>query len=131
MESKTQVVIAGTIESIGELKSFSGGKFRKQELVIKSGDGKYPNYYPCTFKNEEIGQLQGWNVGDEVVVKGYVNGNKWDKKDESGKIVKTMYFLEVDAKSIVTAAAAESDEVPSDADAAADGEEVVQDDIPW
>lgn len=109
MESKTQITISGEIESIGEIKSFSNGKFRKQEVVVKSGDGKYPNYYPCTFKNDAINMIDGWDKGDAVVVTGYVNGNKWDKKDEQGKIVRTMFFLEIDAKSIVTAAAAQDD----------------------
>ena len=102
METKTKVVIVGKIENVGEVQTFSGG-FRKCEVVVrdKFGSEKWPSFYPCIFKKENIAKLNGWKAGDEVCIEAYVNGNRWIKKDANGKPVQApRYFLELDAFSI-------------------------------
>jgi hypothetical protein len=99
MEQKTLIKVTGEIVDAGELQTF--GKFTKRVAVLKVGDGKYPNFYPFTFKGEALGLIDGFAAGDIVTVEGYVNGNRWQKKDASGRPVgKMMYFLEIAAKSL-------------------------------
>ena len=99
MEQKTLIKVTGEIVDAGKLQTF--GKFTKRVAVLKVGDGKYPNFYPFTFKGEALELIDGFAAGDIVTAEGYVNGNRWQKKDASGKPVgKVMYFLEIAAKSI-------------------------------
>lgn len=129
-KSKTQITIVGEIVEIGEVRSFSNGKFRKQEITIKddADNPKYPQWYKVTFKQDNIGKLEGWLVGDSVCVTGFVNGNKWEKKDAQGNVEKTMFFLEVDAVSIREPA--EEEQATDKENLAVDYAEV-EDDMPF
>lgn len=101
MQSKTLVTIVGEIVDISDVQTFSGSKFKKRQFIVKDGDdSKYPSYFPCVLKNEDVGLIDGWKVKDLVEVQAYVNGNRWQKKDANGKIERTMYFLELGAKKI-------------------------------
>lgn len=115
METKTLITVVGKIHHIGETQSFNNGKFKKlQFVVVDEVTGKWAQYFPLTLKNEDISQLRGWKVGDEVAVSAFVNGTKWDKKDANGKVMKTHYFTELVAASIRDA--------KQDTGTAADGE---------
>lgn len=123
MEQKTLIKVTGEIVDAGELKTY--GKFIKRVAVLKVGDGKYPNYYPFTFKGEALGLIDGFAAGDIVTVEGYVNGNRWQKKDASGKPVgKVMYFLEIAAKSVQRGEGGGEDAIY---DAASTPEDVLED----
>lgn len=98
MEKKTLIKVTGEIVDAGKVQTFASG-YTKRVVVLKVGDGKYPNFYPFTFKGEALELINGFTAGDIVTVEGYVNGNRWQKKDASGKPV-GMYFLEIVAKSV-------------------------------
>lgn len=101
-DSKTMVTIIGEIAEIGKLQTFPNSKFRKMQFVVRTGEqtDKYPNFYPLVLKNEDVAKIDGWKVGDVVQVSGFVNGNRWQKKDGNGNIERTAYFLEIVVKSI-------------------------------
>ena len=100
MEQKTLIKVTGEIVDAGKVQTFASG-YTKRVAVLKVGDGKYPNFYPFTFKGDALELIDGFVAGDIVTVAGYVNGNRWQKKDASGKPVgKVMYFLEIAAKSL-------------------------------
>lgn len=134
METKTMITVVGEIVEIGKVQTFANSKFRKLQFVIRDSgsDAKYPNYYPFILKNEDITKLSGWKCSDKVVVVGYVNGNRWQKKDANGKVEKTMYFLEIVAHTIGSedqgTAESEADPEPMPADQDTDG---FDDDMPF
>ena len=126
MEQKTQIQIVGTIEDVGPVQTY--GKFSKRQLIVKVDEGKWPQYFPVTFKGQGVRMLDGFGVGDMVKVSGYVNGRRYQKKDETGKPVgKVMYFLEVAAGSIEEYKEADSGEQGGEPD----GGEYVPDDLPF
>ena len=98
MEQETMITVCGKLVEIGETQTFN--KFTKRMATISDCADKYPNYYPFTFKGGGVRMLEGFGIGDMVKVSGYVNGRRYQKKDETGKPVgKVMYFLEVSAVS--------------------------------
>ena len=85
MEQETMITVCGKLVEIGETQTFN--KFTKRMATISDCADKYPNYYPFTFKGEGVRMLEGFGVGDMVKVSGYVNGRRYQKKDEAGKPV--------------------------------------------
>ena len=92
MEQETMITVCGKLVEIGETQTFN--KFTKRMATISDCADKYPNYYPFTFKGDGVRMLEGFGIGDMVKVSGYVNGRRYQKKDEA-----VMYFLEVAAVS--------------------------------
>lgn len=127
-DSKTMVTIVGEIAEIGKLQTFPNSKFRKMQFVVRTGEQneKYPNFYPLVLKNEDVAKIDGWKVGDVVQVSGFVNGNRWQKKDGNGNIERTAYFLEIVVKSIGEVTEGEAE--PSEAEEPAVDD---MDDIPF
>jgi hypothetical protein len=127
-DSKTMVTIIGEITEIGKLQTFPNSKFRKMQFVVRTGEQseKYPNFYPLVLKNEDVAKIEGWKVGDIVQVSGFVNGNRWQKKDGNGNIERTAYFLEIVVKSIGEVTEGEAE--PSEAEEPAVDD---MDDIPF
>ena len=98
MEQETMITVCGKLVEIGETQTFN--KFTQRVATISDCAEQYPNYSPFTSKGPGVRMLDGFGVGDMVKVSGYVNGRRYQKKDEAGKPVgKVMYFLEVAAAS--------------------------------
>lgn len=64
-------------------------KFRKREFVVmeeESYRGKVTqHFYPVQMTFDNCDKLDGFNVGDNVVVSAELSGREYDKKDGSGK----------------------------------------------
>tara|TARA_Y100001973_G_C5175582_1_gene321696 strand:+ start:827 stop:1168 length:342 start_codon:yes stop_codon:yes gene_type:complete len=72
-----EAIIKGEVIILDEIREYGSNGFRKREVVIKTGDEKYPNPIPVEFIKSAIESSQGLAVGQEVEIKGRLNGRDW------------------------------------------------------
>lgn len=77
MSKQNYISLSGKIEKITPVETFASG-FKKQEVWLCIEAGKYPNVIPVTFKKDKIGELNGWNEGDEATISGFLSGRIWE-----------------------------------------------------
>ena len=104
----TPIQSTGEVVSVGEEQTFSE-KFSKREVVIDEG-GKYPNPIKFEFVNEEMNIIEGMNVGAEITIKGFVNGN--ESKKNAGQ-----YFVSLRGKEIEYIRGEVTDDIKATAEA--------------
>ena len=118
--------VRGTVHLVEETKTYGQKGFRKRLVVLEQDKGRFTNYIPLEFTNDNCESADGLNVGEEIEVTYRLNGRKWQKDANS----ETKYFLNAEALSFKpagkgddSAAASGNDEL---AEAAYD-----EDDIPF
>jgi single-strand DNA-binding protein len=74
-----ELTIRGEVHDAGEVKEYGKNNFRKHEVVIKTGDDRFPNPIPVEFIKEAIDASTSLRVGQEVEIKCRLNGREWEK----------------------------------------------------
>jgi hypothetical protein len=82
MSSKS-ITIAGTVHSIGEIKTH-GANFQKRELVVLVEDGKYQQFIPVEFTGDRTGLVDGYQYGHAISIEANLRGREW--RSPSGEI---------------------------------------------
>jgi hypothetical protein len=80
----------GVIKAIGQTKVISD-KFKKRDLIIEVADGNWTNVFPVEFVNDKGDQLNGFKIGDEVVVNFNLKGREVKDKENNPR-----YFVTLD-----------------------------------
>ena len=80
-----EVTISGKVKFVDEVREFGSNGFRKHQIVIETGDGRWDNPIPVEFTKDNIELSKGLKVGDVVQVQSRINGREWQGKDGATK----------------------------------------------
>ena len=64
-----------------EVREYGANGFRKQEVVVETGDGKWDNPIAVEFTKDNIEKSQTLKKGDRVTIEARVNGREWQGRD--------------------------------------------------
>ena len=76
-----EVTISGKVKFVDEVREFGSNGFKKHQVVIETGDGRWDNPIPVEFTKEKIELSKSLKVGDQVKVQSRINGREWQGKD--------------------------------------------------
>ena len=73
--------IKGEVIFVDEVKEFGANNFRKQTVVINTGDERWDNPIPVEFKKDHIEKSSALKEGQQVEIDGCVDGREWTGND--------------------------------------------------
>ena len=76
-----EVTIKGKITFVDEVREFGSNGFRKHQVVVETGDGRWDNPIPVEFTKDSIELSKELKVGDQVQIQTRINGREWKGKD--------------------------------------------------
>ena len=76
-----EVTISGKIKFVDEVREFGSNGFRKHQIVVETGDGRWDNPIPVEFTKDNIELSKELQVGDEVEIQSRINGREWQGRD--------------------------------------------------
>ena len=76
-----EVTIKGEVKFVDEVREYGANGFRKQEVVVETGDGKWDNPIAVEFTKDNIEKSQTLKKGDRVTIEARVNGREWQGRD--------------------------------------------------
>lgn len=76
-----EVTIKGEIVFVDEVREYGANGFRKHQVVVETGDGKWANPVPVEFIKDTIEQSKELKKGDKVSIDARINGREWQGKD--------------------------------------------------
>lgn len=85
--------VTGKVIVVEETKTYGQKGFRKRLVVLEQDKGRFTNYVPVEFTNDNCDKADAISVGDEIEVTYRLNGRKW-QKDPSAEV---KYFVNVEA----------------------------------
>lgn len=68
--------VRGTLHVINETQQVSA-RFTKREFVLHIADGRFPQHVQFQLTGERVGNIDAYNVGDEVEVEFNLRGREW------------------------------------------------------
>ena len=80
-----EVTISGKVKFVDEVREFGNNGFRKHQIVIETGDGRWDNPIPVEFTKDNIELSKNLQVGDQVKIESRINGREWQGKDGTTK----------------------------------------------
>ena len=75
------VKIKGEVIFVDEVKEFGANNFRKQTVVINTGDERWDNPIPVEFKKDHIEKSSALKEGQQVEIDACVDGREWTGND--------------------------------------------------
>ena len=69
--------VTGTIQTIGEAKSFGSKGFEKRTFRILTDDDKYPQLLEYECHKDRMATLNGLNEGDHIRIAFSIRGSEW------------------------------------------------------
>ena len=76
-----EVTISGKIKFVDEVREFGANGFKKHQVVVETGDGRWDNPIPVEFTRDNIELSKKLKVGDQVQIQSRINGREWQGKD--------------------------------------------------
>jgi hypothetical protein len=76
-----EVTISGKVKFVDEVREFGSNGFRKHQVVVETGDGRWDNPIPVEFTKDHIELSKNLKVGDQVQIQSRINGREWQGKD--------------------------------------------------
>ena len=80
-----EVTISGKVKFVDEIREFGSNGFRKHQIVVETGDGRWDNPIPVEFTKDNIELSKDLQVGDQVQIESRINGREWQGKDGTTK----------------------------------------------
>jgi len=80
-----EVTISGKVKFVDEVREFGSNGFRKHQVVVETGDGRWDNPIPVEFTKDNIELSKDLQVGDQVQIQSRINGREWQGKDGATK----------------------------------------------
>ena len=87
--------VRGKVHVIEETKTYGQKGFRKRLVVLEQDKGRFTNYVPLEFTNDNCDTVDQLAVGNDVEVEYRLNGRRW-QKDPSSEV---KFFLNAEALS--------------------------------
>jgi len=85
-----EVTISGKVKFVDEVREFGSNGFRKHQVVVETGDGRWDNPIPVEFTKDNIELSKELKVGDQVQIQSRINGREWQ-----GKYGTTKWFTSI------------------------------------
>ena len=98
--------IKGEVVFVDEVREFGANNFRKQTVVINTGDERWDNPIPVEFKKDHIEKSSALKEGQKVEIDACVDGREWTGNDGVKKWFVNVSGLDVNYLSDSPAAAA-------------------------
>ena len=76
-----EVTISGKIKFVDEVREFGANGFKKHQVVVETGDGRWDNPIPVEFTKDNIELSKKLKVGDQVQIQSRINGREWQGQD--------------------------------------------------
>ena len=76
-----EVTISGKIKFVDEVREFGANGFKKHQVVVETGDGRWDNPIPVEFTKDNIELSRKLKVRDQVQIQSRINGREWQGKD--------------------------------------------------
>ena len=93
-----EVTIKGEVKFVDEVREYGANGFRKQEVVVETGDGKWDNPIAVEFTKDNIEKSQTLKKGDRVTIEARVNGREWQGRDGVTKWFTSIAAYKVEAE---------------------------------
>jgi len=106
-----EVTITGKVKFVDEVKEFGSNGFRKHQVVVETGDGRWDNPIPVEFTKDNIELSKDLQVGDQVQIQSRINGREWQGKDGV-----TKWFTSINGFKVTKENGVKSDEPSSSFD---------------
>ena len=124
------VKIKGEVVFVDEVKEFGANNFRKQTVVINTGDERWDNPIPVEFKKDHIEKSSALKEGQKVEIDACVDGREWTGNDGVKKWFVNVSGLDVHYLSDGPVEAAAPAAAPEPGEPEAQPEHVVEDTSP-
>ena len=91
----SDAMVRGVVHLIEETKTYGQNGFRKRLLVLEQDNGRFTNYIPLDFIQEDCDTVDEVKKGDELEVSYRLSGRKWQRDAASEE----KFFLNAEARS--------------------------------
>jgi hypothetical protein len=88
-----QPTVTGTVHLIEPTKTYGQKGFRKRLVVVEQTTGRFTNYLPMEFVQDNCDVVDQLNVGDQVEIPYRLTGRKWQRDPQS----EVKFFLSAEA----------------------------------
>ena len=119
-----EVTISGKIKFVDEVREFGSNGFRKHQVVVETGDGRWDNPIPVEFTKDNIELSKDLQVGDQVQIQSRINGREWQGKDGV-----TKWFTSINGFKVTKETGEKSDEPSSSFDTYDEYAEDLEEDV--
>ena len=120
--------VTGKIHLIEETKTYGQKGFRKRLVVLEQDKGRFINYIPVEFTNDNCQMADELSVGQEVTISYRLNGRRWQRDANS----EVKFFVNVEALRVAAAEGADPGDKSADDFNQANAELTYsEDDIPF
>ena len=75
------VKIKGEVVFVDEVREFGANNFRKQTVVVNTGDDRWDNPIPVEYKKDHIEKSSALKEGQKVEIDACVDGREWTGND--------------------------------------------------
>ena len=96
-----EVTIKGEVKFVDEIREYGANGFKKHQVVVETGDGRWDNPIPVEFIKDSIQKSKDLEVGNKVTIEARINGREWQGKDGVTKWFTSIsgYKVDVDGTS--------------------------------
>ena len=119
-----EVTITGKVKFVDEVREFGSNGFRKHQVVVETGDGRWDNPIPVEFTKDNIELSKELKVGDQVQIQSRINGREWQGKDGT-----TKWFTSINGYKITMENSGEASEPSSSFDTYDEYAEDLEEDV--
>lgn len=85
--------VRGKVHLIEPTQTVGQKGFRKRQVVLEQQKGRFDNYVPVQFVQDDCDSVDDMNLGDEVEISYRLSGRKWQRDSNS----EVKYFLNLEA----------------------------------
>ena len=85
--------VQGKVHLIEETKTYGQKGFRKRLVVLEQSKGRFDNYIPVEFLQDNCDAVDEMAVGNDVEISYRLNGRRWQKDSNSD----VKFFLNLEA----------------------------------
>ncbi len=124
------VKIKGEVVFVDEVREFGANNFRKQTVVVNTGDDRWDNPIPVEFKKDHIEKSSALKEGQKVEIDACVDGREWTGNDGVKKWFVNVSGLDVSYLSGDGPAPAAADSAAAATDIPEQPDQVVEDTSP-
>ena len=122
--------VQGKVHLIEDTKTYGQNGFRKRLVVLEQSKGRFDNYVPVEFLQDNCDSVDEMSVGNTVEIIYRLNGRKW-QKDSSSEVKFFLNLEAVDFKILEGESGGATASVSSANDAFSEAADQGDDDIPF
>ena len=123
--------VQGKVHLIEDTKTYGQKGFRKRLVVLEQSKGRFDNYIPVEFLQDNCDSVDEMSVGNDVEITYRLNGRKWQRDSNS----EVKFFLNLEAVDFQVLGSDSSGAAPANIhsanDAFSEAAEDGDDDIPF